>query len=84
MCLGMKNICEKFRCKQTNMRKFIALAFTYVNPHSMYLNVWRIYASISTEGMRTQYKLCFCVNLYKQNSECKSDAPAPQKKSGEA
>ena len=36
MCLVMKNICGKFRCKQTSSRKVIALAFIYVNPHLAY------------------------------------------------
>ena len=36
MCLVMKDICGKFRCKQTSSRKVIALAFIYVNPHLAY------------------------------------------------
>jgi len=43
--LHMKNICGKFRCKQTSTRKVIALAFVHVNPHPVYSIEWRIYAS---------------------------------------
>jgi len=64
-CLDMKNICGKFRCKQTSTRKVIALAFIHVNPHGIFnwmtptcvvphpvhLNVWRIYAPFSKEGV---------------------------------
>ena len=48
MCLVMKNICGKFRCKQTSMRKVIALEFIYVNPHPTYSIEWRMYASSRT------------------------------------
>jgi len=47
-CLDMKTICGKVRCKQTSIRKVIALAFIYVNPHLAYLVEWRIYASFRT------------------------------------
>jgi len=36
-CLDMKNICRKFRCKQTSTQKVVALVFE-----------WRIYGSIRT------------------------------------
>jgi len=45
LCLVLENTCGKFRCKQTSMRKVIALAFIYVNPHPVYSIEWRIYAS---------------------------------------
>jgi len=46
MCPVMKNICGKFHCQQTSMRKVIALVFIYA-----YLACsikWRIYASFRT------------------------------------
>jgi len=48
MCLVMKTICGKFRCKQTSTRSVIALAFIHVNPHQAYSIEWRIYASFRT------------------------------------
>jgi len=35
-CLDMKNICGKFRCKQTITQKVITLAFIHVNLHPAY------------------------------------------------
>jgi len=44
----MKNICEKFCCKQTSTWKIIVLAFIYVNLHPAYSIKWCIYVSFST------------------------------------
>jgi len=57
MCLSMKNICEKFCCKQTSTWKIIVLAFIYVNLHPAYSIKWCIYASISTEDVNQKYGL---------------------------
>jgi len=64
----------KIRCKQTSMRKVIALVFIYVNPHLAYsieyasfctLCIWTYdaYVSISTKGVNT-----FCpIQKYYEN-----------------
>jgi len=36
-CLDMKNICGKFRCKQTRTQKVIGLAFKHVNLYLVYI-----------------------------------------------
>jgi len=47
-CIDMKNICGKFRCKQTSTQKVFALAFMHINPHSAYSIEWRLYVSFRT------------------------------------
>ena len=45
MCVGMKNICEKFSCKQSK-QKVIMLVFIYVNLYLAYSIAWCIYVTV--------------------------------------
>jgi len=49
LCLGIKNICKKIRCKQTSTWKVSTLEFIYVNLHPAYSIERCRYASISTK-----------------------------------
>ena len=57
----MNNICGKFRCKQTSMRKVIAWTFIHVNPHAAYA-IWMTHTCVVPHPVHLNVR-CICVSI---------------------